>query len=170
MIRFLQISDIHFSNQAGCDDDYAQMKSKFLEDIAKCYKEKGNIDYVLICGDIAYSGSEIQYKEARCFIDDICTSIECSGDNVFMVPGNHDKEREVYIQTRSLIREPLLKKGAVKELLSSKMKEPMAVGILYAPFKQYYKMAADYTSISDIAMKSTVFPESDQETVGVPML
>ena len=73
MIRFLQISDIHFSNQAGCDDDYAQMKIKFLEDIAKCHKEKGNIDYVLICGDIAYSGTEAQYKEARSFIDDICT-------------------------------------------------------------------------------------------------
>ena len=171
MIRFLQISDIHFSNQAGCDDDYAQMKSKFLEDIAKCHKEKGNIDYVLICGDIAFAGTESQYTEARDFIDDICTSIEYSGDNgenVFMVPGNHDKKRIVYTRTRSLLREPLLKKDAVKKLLSSKVKEPMSVGILYAPFKQYYKMAAYYSSISDIARKSAVFPESDQETGSVP--
>ncbi len=171
MMRFLQISDIHFSNQAGCDDDYAQMKSKFLEDIAKCYKEKGNIDYVLICGDIAYAGTEAQYKEARSFIDDICTSIEYSGENggnVFMVPGNHDKKRDVYTRTRFLLRESLLKKNALKQLLSSKVNEPMSVGILYAPFKQYYKMAADYTSISDIARKSVVFPESDQETGGVP--
>ncbi|MBO7144597.1 MAG: metallophosphoesterase [Salinivirgaceae bacterium] len=167
MIRFLQISDIHFSNQAGCDDDYAQMKSKFLEDIAKCYKEKGNIDYVLICGDIAYSGTDAQYKEARCFIDDICSSIGYSGENgenVFMVPGNHDKKRDVYTNARSLLREPLQKKDAVKKLLSSKVKEPMAVAILYAPFKQYYKMAADYTSISDIARKSAVFPESELES------
>lgn len=171
MIRFLQISDIHFSNQAGGDDDYAQMKSKFLEDIAKCYKEKGNIDYVLICGDIAYAGTEAQYKEARSFIDAICASIECSGENggnVFMVPGNHDKKRDVYTRTRFMLRESLLKKNALKQLLSSKVNEPMAVGILYAPFKQYYKMAADYTSISDIARKSVVFPESDQETGGVP--
>ena len=171
MIRFLQISDIHFSNQAGGDDDYAQMKSKFLEDIAKCYKEKGNIDYVLICGDIAYAGTEAQYKEARSFIDAICASIECSGENggnVFMVPGNHDKKRDVYTRTRFMLRESLLKKNALKHLLSSKVNEPMAVGILYAPFKQYYKMAADYTSISDIARKSVVFPESDQETGGVP--
>ena len=171
MIRFLQISDIHFSNQAGCDDDYAQMKIKFLEDIAKCHKEKGNIDYVLICGDIAYSGTEAQYKEARSFIDDICTSIEYrgeNGENVFMVPGNHDKKRDVYTRTRFLLRDSLLKKSALKQLLSSKVNEPMAVGILYAPFKQYYKMAADYTSISDIARKSAVFPESDQETGSVP--
>ena len=76
MIRFLQISDIHFSNVPGSDDDYAQMKFKFLEDIAKCHREKGVIDYVLICGDIAFSGTEAQYKEARDFINDICSIFE----------------------------------------------------------------------------------------------
>lgn len=171
MIRFLQISDIHFSNKAGGDDDYAQMKSKFLEDIAKCHKERGNIDYVLICGDIAYSGTEAQYEKARKFIDDICTSIEYNGnkgENVFMVPGNHDKERDVYLCTRSLLRRSLLENDTFKKLLSTREDEPMTVGILYAPFKQYYKMAADYASISDMARKAAVFSELEQETGSFP--
>ena len=168
MIRFLQISDIHFSNVPGSDDDYAQMKFKFLEDIAKCHREKGVIDYVLICGDIAFSGTEAQYKEARDFINDICFKIECDSANVFVVPGNHDKKREVYTRTRSLLREQLMKGETTKQVIGAKVNEPMTIGILYAPFKQFYKLAAEYSSISDIARKSQVFPESNQETGSVP--
>lgn len=168
MIRFLQISDIHFSNIPGSDDDYAQMKGKFLEDISKCHREKGAIDYVLICGDIAFSGLESQYKEARDFINKICEKVECGGANVFVVPGNHDKKRDVYSRTRSLLREHLLKGDTTKQVMGAKVSEPMAIGILYAPFKQFYKLAAEYSSISDIARKAQVFPESDQETGSVP--
>ena len=35
MIRSLQISDVYFPNIAGNGDYYAQMKRKFLEDIAE---------------------------------------------------------------------------------------------------------------------------------------
>ena len=52
MIRFLQISDFHFADTNGNDDEYRQMKCKFLEDIASCHTSMGRIDYILICGDI----------------------------------------------------------------------------------------------------------------------
>ena len=168
MIRFLQISDIHFSDLSGGDDEYAQMKCKFLEDIEECSRVMKKIDYVLICGDIAFSGLDTQYKEARKFIDEICERTACDKDNVFMVPGNHDKKRDVYGRTRSMMREQLLKGKNTKTLLESKVKEPMSVGILYAPFKQYYKLAAEYLNISDIALKAAAFPESDQEKGGIP--
>ena len=168
MIRFLQISDIHFSDLSGGDDEYAQMKCKFLEDIKECHKAMGTIDYVLICGDIAFSGLDTQYKKAREFIKEICENTACDKDNVFMVPGNHDKKREVYSRTRSMMKEQLLKGKNTKTLLESKVKEPMAVGILYAPFKQYYKLAAEHLNISDVALKAAAFPESDQEKDGIP--
>ena len=47
MIRFLQISDIHFTDVTGNDDVYKLMKCKFLEDIESCRQQKGKID----CGD-----------------------------------------------------------------------------------------------------------------------
>lgn len=168
MIRFLQISDIHFADTPGDDDEYKQMKSKFLEDIAKCHKEMGCIDYILICGDIAFSGMESQYKEAKNFISKICEKTECPEEHLFVVPGNHDKKREVYIKTRQIMRDALLKGKSTKLLLQSKVKEPMAIGILYAPFKPYYIFASEYSCISDIAHKSLYFPESDQETGSVP--
>ena len=141
MIRFLQISDIHFTDITGNDDEYKLMKSKFLEDIEECKRLVGKVDRILICGDIAFAGMDTQYKEAREFIDNICKRTEC-GD-VLLVPGNHDKKWDVYSRARQMMRETLLKGKSTKLLLESKVKEPMAVGILLAPFKQYYEPGED---------------------------
>ena len=168
MIRFLQISDIHFTDASGNDDEYAQMKRKFLEDIAECRNQKGTIDYILICGDVAFSGMESQYKKAKEFIAKICESTKCPGINIFMVPGNHDKEWDVYGRTRQMMRDMLLKGKNTKQLFESKVKEPMAIGILYTPFKQYYKLAYDYSCISEVALKATSFPKADQEMEKMP--
>lgn len=168
MIRFLQISDIHFTDVSGNDDDYAQMKCKFLEDIAECRNLKGTIDYILICGDIAFSGMESQYKKAKDFITQICEKTRCSENNIFVVPGNHDKEWDVYNRTRQVMRDVLLKGKNTKQLLESKVKEPMTIGILYTPFKQFYKLAYEYSCISEVALKATSFPKADQDMEDMP--
>ena len=168
MIRFLQISDIHFTDTAGNDDDYRQMKCKFLEDIAERHREMGKFDYILICGDIAFSGLENQYKEAREFIGKICERTECDKSQVLVVPGNHDKKWDVYGKTRQMMRDSLLKGKSTKVLLESKVKEPMMVGILYAPFRQYSLFAAEFPCISDVALKASAFPEADQKMEKMP--
>ena len=166
MIRFLQISDIHFTDEMGNDDTYKLMKCKFLEDIEVCKGLMGKVDRILICGDIAFAGMDNQYKEARAFIERICKKTEC--EDILMVPGNHDKKWEVYSRVRSIMKETLLKGKNTQQLLSSKVKEPMAVGILYAPFKQYYKFALEYTCISDVALKCSNLPEQDQDIERMP--
>lgn len=168
MITFLQISDIHFTDASGNDDEYAQMKRKFLEDIAECRNRKGTIDYILICGDVAFSGMESQYRKAKEFITQICENTKCSENNIFVVPGNHDKEWDVYKGTRQMMRDMLLKGKNTKQLLESKVKEPMAIGILYTPFKQYYKLAYEYSCISEVALKATSLPKADQEMEMMP--
>lgn len=166
MIRFLQISDIHFTDVTGNDDDYKLMKGKFLEDIGVCKGLMGKVDRILICGDIAFAGMDNQYKEARTFINKICEKTEC--EDLLLVPGNHDKKRDVYKRARMMMRDSLLKGKSTKLLLESKVNEPMAIGILLAPFKQYYKLALDNTCISDMALTATGFPESDQEMDKMP--
>ena len=166
MIRFLQISDIHFTDEMGNDDAYKLMKRKFLEDIEICKELMGKVDRILICGDIAFAGMDNQYKEARSFIDSICKKTEC--EDILLVPGNHDKKWEVYSRVRSIMKDALLKGKNTQQLLASKVKEPMAVGILYAPFKQYYKLALEYTCISDVALKCSYLPEQDQDIEKMP--
>lgn len=168
MIRFLQISDIHFTDVAGNDDKYKLMKCKFLEDIKNCKDCRGSIDRILICGDIAFSGMDNQYRVAKEFIDKICEKTQCVDEDVLLIPGNHDKKWDVYSKARQMMRESLLKGKNINLLLKAKVKEPMAVGILLAPFKQYYKLALEYSCISNIAVESAAFPESDQEMETMP--
>ena len=104
MIRLLQISDIHFTDVEGNDDTYGLMRARFLGDINACLKDKGKIDRVLICGDIAFGGQENQYCKAQKFIGEICKQAACTTDDVLVVPGNHDKKWDVYKRTRSMMR------------------------------------------------------------------
>lgn len=105
MIRFLQISDIHFTDDTGNDDGYKLMKCKFLEDIEACKGLMGKVDRILICGDIAFVGMDNQYKEARAFINKICEKTDC--EDVLLAPDNHDKKREVCKRAR-MMRDSLL--------------------------------------------------------------
>lgn len=168
MIRLLQISDIHFTDVEGNDDTYGLMRARFLGDINACLKDKGKIDRVLICGDIAFGGQENQYCKAQKFIGEICKQAACTTDDVLVVPGNHDKKWDVYKRTRSMMRDALLQGKNLKKLLESKVNEPMAVGILLAPFKQYHKLALEYGCISDMELKSMTFPESNHEMDKMP--
>ncbi len=104
MIRILQISDIHWTKRKRWNDDFAGMKSRFLVDIRE-YIEAGNeIDYIFICGDIAFKGITEEYDKALEYIDKICGIIGCTRREVFVVPGNHDLNRSsVGSKTREMI-------------------------------------------------------------------
>ena len=67
MIKILQISDIHFHAFPGDDEDeYRNMRQKFLEDLDYVREHISPIDTILICGDIAFSGKKEEY-DVKCF-------------------------------------------------------------------------------------------------------
>lgn len=103
-MKILQISDIHWTKRKHWDADFPGMKNRFLVDI-KEYIEAGNeIDYIFICGDIAFKGVTEEYDKALEFIDKICGIIGCTRQEVFVVPGNHDLNRNAAgCKTREMI-------------------------------------------------------------------
>ena len=103
-MKILQISDIHWTKRKHWHDDFEGMKSRFLKDI-KEYIEAGNeIDYIFICGDIAFKGITEEYDKALEYIDSICKIIGRKREDVFVVPGNHDLNRKsAGAQTREMI-------------------------------------------------------------------
>lgn len=110
MIKILQISDIHFHAFQGDDEDeYRNMRQKFLEDLDYVREHIAPIDTILICGDIAFSGKKEEYDVARGFIKEVLIKLTKDGKqpNVFTVPGNHDKDRSVYEETRYLLNKIL---------------------------------------------------------------
>ena len=56
MIRILQISDIHWTKRKNWGADFPGMKARFLVDLEDYHKAKGSIDYVFVCGDVAFKG------------------------------------------------------------------------------------------------------------------
>lgn len=57
-IRLLQLSDIHWKKQLDAADDYTDIRDQMLQDLEYYCQGTGNaFDKILICGDIAFSGS-----------------------------------------------------------------------------------------------------------------
>ncbi|KAA6305946.1 3' 5'-cyclic adenosine monophosphate phosphodiesterase CpdA, partial [termite gut metagenome] len=75
MIRFLQFSDIHFLFCEDTEDEYAQMRIRFIEGLENVKKQLGVVDYVLICGDIACKGQKNEFNKAKIFIESVSKAL-----------------------------------------------------------------------------------------------
>ncbi|MDD3901675.1 MAG: metallophosphoesterase [Phycisphaerae bacterium] len=147
MIRFLQFSDIHFLFCEETEDDYAQMRIRFIDDLENVKKHIGYIDYILICGDIANKGQKTEFDKAKIFIESVSKALEVDNKrpNIFVVPGNHDVDRKSYKLTRSLLKPILSDATKNNEFLRIiKHSEPDTMKILYAPLTAYNEFAQPY--------------------------
>ena len=148
MLRLLQISDIHFSPIKEETYDYAQMRTAFLDDVADLC-EKKNLDGVLICGDIAFSGKQKEYEIAVSFIDELLRITHCPPERVFIVPGNHDKDRDIYEYTRTVLRKDVLT-GDSFNAINHVYDDSLSRLSLYLPFREYAKFAVRYAKVSEL--------------------
>ena len=51
-------------------------------------------DFILLTGDVAFSGRASEYLLAERFIESLCVAARLEKERVFCVPGNHDIDRE----------------------------------------------------------------------------
>jgi predicted MPP superfamily phosphohydrolase len=102
---FLHLSDIHFRRNANTPWDACRdLRNELERDAIEIGKELGGVHAILISGDIAFSGHEDKYKIAHDWLRQISKKLNCEPDNVWMVPGNHDVDREII--KKSMIRFP----------------------------------------------------------------
>lgn len=90
MMRFLLLSDIHWLAVANELDPDATMRNAFLRDVEDFCK-KGAFDHILISGDIAFKGSRDEYEKAFNFLSLLCEKAKCDIEQIYVIPGNHDK-------------------------------------------------------------------------------
>ena len=94
-LTFLHLSDIHFKVFDG-PEDYdleSRVRELMVDDIARVHETVGEMDAVLLVGDVAHSGRQDQYDLASEFLDRVTGLIGCPTDRVICVPGNHDIDR-----------------------------------------------------------------------------
>lgn len=147
MIRFLQISDIHWKDKLNALDTFKTIREEMIADVKRFInQEKKTFDYILICGDIAFSGGEKQYKRAAKFINELCELTKCGSSDVFVVPGNHDKNWKSSPQLlRELVNKHITEANDPDELLADWLQNDfLTAAMMFTPYKDYEKFAYPY--------------------------
>ena len=94
-VTFLHISDIHL--KGGDRYDQEVVLRALVESVGRFYDEGRRPDLVFMTGDIAYAGKPDQYALAADFFDDLLAAAHLDRSRLFVVPGNHDVDRDLAI-------------------------------------------------------------------------
>ncbi len=99
--QVLHLSDLHISEDRKGEESKAFDRSVVLEPLlarlAKDKKKGFHPEIVAVTGDIAHKGKSREYDHALEFFEALLQSLELPKDRLFLVPGNHDVNRETYM-------------------------------------------------------------------------
>ena len=91
-LRWLHISDFHFRGGDPYDRDVVL---RAMVCAVRTYREQGRQpDLIFATGDIAQSGKATEYAPASAFFDAILAAAGLERRQLFVVPGNHDVDRD----------------------------------------------------------------------------
>lgn len=94
-LNWLHLSDWH---QQGEDFDRRVVRDKLVEDISNRIRIDAcleHVDFVVFSGDLAFSGQAKEYDEARKqLLDPVMKAVGLDKNKLFIVPGNHDLDRD----------------------------------------------------------------------------
>lgn len=147
MIRILQLSDIHWKDKLTALDPFQHIREGLIDDVQRGMKQHGiKYDCIMICGDIAFSGGKQEYEKAKKFINELLLVTGLKDENVFIVPGNHDKDWFAHPQKiREFINRHIGEENEHDETLAGWLRNSLhTAAILYTPYKEYAMFAKDY--------------------------
>ncbi|MBI4750804.1 MAG: metallophosphoesterase [Acidobacteria bacterium] len=94
VLTWLHLSDIHFGEKRH--HEQRAVLNRLLTDV-KALREKENLafDFVFVTGDIAWSGTDVEYMDAKSFLEELQRAAGIRPEQIFVIPGNHDVDRTV---------------------------------------------------------------------------
>jgi predicted MPP superfamily phosphohydrolase len=93
----LNISDIHFRHpicKSAMDPD-RPYRTRLIQDVRDRTATWGNVDAILVGGDIAFAGAAEEYEAAYQWLKELTEACGCPLERIFVIPGNHDVDRRV---------------------------------------------------------------------------
>ncbi len=91
-LSWLHLADMQIRREeADIKTSLDQLSSDIL---AQTEKLGARPDFVVITGDIAFSGQAAEYRYAVEFLKDLLKRLQISQERLFVIPGNHDVDRE----------------------------------------------------------------------------
>ena len=97
-LQFLHISDLHA--RSGAEKEPWRRRrvlgDAWKRNLETLLQEEGLVHFVFFTGDAAQSGKPEEYGEATGFLLALCEELSIQFDRVFVVPGNHDIDRDTH--------------------------------------------------------------------------
>lgn len=139
-VTWLHLSDWH---QKGADFDRKVVRNALLKDLRtrKLIDQRlETVDFVIFSGDLAFSGQDSEYKTAATeFLEPVLEAVSVSKARFFLVPGNHDLDRqelELFASWCGLFRE----RKKVAEALTN----PYRRDVLFHPMRGYSRFVHSF--------------------------
>jgi predicted MPP superfamily phosphohydrolase len=116
-VTWLHISDLHFRTSQSYDTNV--VLQALLRDIAKCINDDSlQPNFIILSGDIAFASHPKEYALAQQFLDDLLKTTSLPKDCLFLVPGNHDVDRNAISPLAAGATAILSNRDAVNRLLA----------------------------------------------------
>jgi hypothetical protein len=148
---FLHLSDIHFSRRSSTTyDPDIDLRRQLVADAVQMKTQVKVCSGILVSGDVAFSGKPDEYGKARDWLREICHKLDCSEEAVWVIPGNHDVDREAFRKS-SIIQDKQQKlrtgdalRGELEQEMLRLHEDPEAFEALHRSFVAYIKFAGGY--------------------------
>lgn len=116
-ISWLHISDLHLREDTQWSQNF--VLQDMCRHIAQQHASHAAPDFVLVTGDIAFSGQAEEYRLAEQFFDRLQVTSGVSCDRIFCVPGNHDIDRSRQQNTFRAVRQAIRTGSDVHSILEN---------------------------------------------------
>ena len=95
-ITWLHLSDLNFTEIEENYSNLMESRIRFLESVRLESKKK--IDLLFITGDVTSYGKPKEFTNLTKFLENVIRTLNLKKENVFIVPGNHDKHQIKFFQ------------------------------------------------------------------------
>ncbi|MBK7536883.1 MAG: metallophosphoesterase, partial [Myxococcales bacterium] len=144
----VHLSDIHFTRISGVSvhDLDKNLRTELVLDATTVAREIGPVTGVLVTGDIAYSGSEVEFDHSTIWLRVSCRAPGCREESVWVVPGNHDVDRpKTKRKLTRMLHQGVRKDGSdVDKELREIFSDAQSAAALLEPLADYNKFAGRF--------------------------
>ena len=141
-LTWLHLSDWH---QRGKDFDRKVVRDALLQDIrerAQIDSRLAQIEFVVFSGDLAFSGQKAEYEAAKeHLLDLVLRAANVKPDRLFIVPGNHDLDRDIVTEMLPPALQQPLTEDQCKVWLTDDKKRRRVL----EPFEAFSEFVGAYT-------------------------
>jgi 3',5'-cyclic AMP phosphodiesterase CpdA len=149
-VLLLNIADIHFRHP-HCTTDmdpHRPYRTRLVQDARERRVELGDVDAILVTGDIAFAGKPEEYEAAFNWLQKLAEACGCAPSKIFVVPGNHDVDRSITRANQSVKNvQSAIKRAPVEDKhneLLRQFDDANTRDALFTPIQAYNEFAARF--------------------------